>query len=193
MDAGVSPGDLLKAHELIARGDYAEAVGLLEAAIAEDPTDDTALAALGVAFTEAGQHDKAIKALTRSLQLREDSAEAHEALGCALFRVKAYPESKARLERARQLAPGNGGILRNLGIVTDKLGDFSAGTALIEAACRLNRDDYQALYALASVRLRQGDLEKALELLDRIAGENSPVGLRLLAMDHVRNLRRYLS
>ena len=188
----ISAADLFLANDLIERGDYDRAVELLETAVAENPTDSTALTELGIAFTEGGEHEKAIKALVRSIQLEEGASEAHEALGCAYYRSGRYEEARRHLERARELSPQDSGVLRNLGIAVDKLGDFDGGLALVEEAVRINAFDYQALYALASFRLRQGALEEALEVLDRIASDNSPVGLRLLALDHIKNLRRYL-
>lgn len=188
----ISAVDLFLANDLIERGDYGRAVELLEAAVAENPTDSTALTELGIAFTEGGEQEKAIKALIRSIQLEEGAPEAHEALGCAYYRSGRYQEARRHLERARELSPRDSGILRNLGIAVDKLGDFDGGLALVEEAIRINAYDYQALYALASFRLRQGELEEALEVLGRIASDNSPVGLRLLALDHIKNLRRYL-
>ena len=191
-DDGISSVDLFRANELIVRGDYSGAISLLESLVADDPTESAALTALGVAFTEGGEHRKAVKALVRSLQLREDDGEAHEALGCAYFRLGELAEAKRHLERAQELVPEDGGVLRNLGVVIDRLGDFEGGSRLIERACELNRWDYQAIYALASVRLRQGEIEAALELLERIATEGSPAELKVLAVDHVHNLRRYL-
>lgn len=189
---GISAADLIRANELIAHADYKGAVALLERLVADDPTESAALTALGIAFTEGGEHHKAVKALVRSLQLKEDDAEAHEALGCAYFRLGELGTAKRHLERARELVPEDGGVLRNLGVVIDRLGDFDGGSRLIERACELNRWDYQAIYALASVRLRQGEIEAALELLERIAAEDSPAELKVLALDHVHNLKRYL-
>jgi Flp pilus assembly protein TadD len=83
IDDGVSAQDLLEANELLVIGDYAGAVALLERAVAEDPTDCSALTALGIAFTEGGEHLKAVKALERALSLQETIPEALEALGCA--------------------------------------------------------------------------------------------------------------
>lgn len=189
---GASAEDLFRAKELIARGAYHDAVSRLEALVAEDPTDSAYLAALGIAFTESGEHAKAVKALLRALQLREDDPDAHEALGCAYFRLKEFDRAEIHLARARELSPDDGGILRNLGVLRNQLGDWSEGTRLIERAFELNNWDYQAVYALASVRLRQGEIEEAIELLERVAEENSPMDLKVLAIDHVKNLRRYL-
>jgi tetratricopeptide (TPR) repeat protein len=83
-------------------------------------------------------------------------------------------------------------VLRNLGVVLDRLGDFDRGAEMIEEAYRLNQFDYQAIYALSSIRLRQGELEAALELLERIASEDAPINLKMLAIDHIQNLKRYL-
>lgn len=188
----ISPQDLLKANTLLLERRYPEAVELLQTLVAEDPTDSAALSSLGVAFTESGEHEKAIRALSRALALDERNPEAHEALGCALFRLNRLPEAKVELERARTLDPRSGGILRNLGVIYDKLGDFEGGKRLIEQACALNERDYQAVYAMASIRLREGEIEMAMELLRRIADEESPMDIRFLAMDHVRNLERYL-
>jgi tetratricopeptide (TPR) repeat protein len=189
---GISTADLLEARELIARGDYENAVALLERMVADDPTETDALTALGIAFTESSRNDKAIKALLRSLQLREDDAAAHEAVGCAYFRLKAFASAEFHLQRARVLSPDDGGILRNLGVVLNNRGDWSGGTKLIERACELNQWDYQAIYALASVRLRQGEIAQAIALLERVATEQAPMDLQVLAMDHVKNLKRYL-
>lgn len=184
---------LHKADLLLARGAFNEAVKILEDLLVEEPDNPAALTALGITFTEAGLHEKAVKALSRALVLSDGNAEAHEALGCAYYRMEDFEKAREELERGRELDPDNGSILRNLGVVIDKLGDFEAGSALIRKACSINCFDYQALYALSSVYLREGKLEEAITLLTRIRDENSPVSLRVLAIDHVENLKRYLS
>jgi len=73
-----------------------------------------------------------------------------------------------------------------------RLGNLEEGEALIEEAYALNHWDYHAMYALVSVRLRQGDLEGALELLERLANEDAPIQLKMLAIDHIQNIKRYI-
>ncbi|MCX7656258.1 MAG: tetratricopeptide repeat protein, partial [Treponemataceae bacterium] len=81
---------LLDAQNLMARYEYDKAITILQNLVAEDPRDSTVLTALGIAYTEAGQNEKAVKALEWALALDNTIPEAHEALGCALYRLDRY-------------------------------------------------------------------------------------------------------
>src|SRR5215467_8760559 len=69
------------AHELVARGDWAQAFALLDDMHRERPDDADVLTLRGIVFRERGLFPDAEGDLKAALKLTPDSAEAHAALG----------------------------------------------------------------------------------------------------------------
>ena len=138
-------GELYEAHYYFGRhcyahGLYGRAVEEFEAAHRAQPDEFQALTLAANAADSMGDGARATEL-------------SHRALKFALAEAELDPENG----RARYLAGG----------VQVRLGDKEGGKRNVEAALRLQPDDYGTLYNAACVYAQTGEPERALDLLDR--------------------------
>jgi len=157
-----------QSEQLLRTGRFAEAIDLLTAILAEDPSDRQALLNVGIAYTEHGENDKAIKALTHYVADDKANPEAWEALGCAYLRKGEYPSAETHLRAAQELAPDNASILRNLSVLLSRTGRGKESFHTLQRAHELNGSDYLTTYALALAYLGLGDRENAQSLFEEM-------------------------
>ena len=161
-------GDAATAY---ARGDYARAVELLEAALRDVAGDARIrlLIRLGNACEELGRSDAALDAYRQALETDPSSAAAWNNVGIICTRIGRFDEALQALEQARDLDPENADILVTLGSLALKRGD--PGNALVALSEAL---DLQSGHPLAHANMALtlavfGRLEEAEESLQLAA------------------------
>jgi tetratricopeptide (TPR) repeat protein len=92
-------GLVMKAQILDASGEVPAAVALLDRVTQLQPTFGGAFAAKGKKLFRLGQHEKAVVALQRAIELGEDDVELRHALARSLIVLKRWSESRALLEK----------------------------------------------------------------------------------------------
>jgi len=157
-----------QSEQLIQRGQFAEAIGLLTEMLADDPEDLSALLNVGIAFTESGENDKAIRALEYYTARNTENAEAWEALGCAYLRKQEYANAESYLSRARETDPENASVLRNLSVVLSRIGRGEESFELLKTAHSLDSRDYLTSFALALAYRSRGENESATALFEEL-------------------------
>jgi tetratricopeptide (TPR) repeat protein len=172
-----------KADELLANGEYKEAVILLESLLCDNPDNPEAVWRIGIAFTELNEQEKALKALDYFFTFNNNHAEAIEAYGCSHFKLGNYGLAKVYLERAFELDPAGSSIARNLGVTYNQLGDFKKSYKIMEISYKLNPWDYRTIYALASAHIFFKHYKKASELLNEMLQMDIPNDFKRLALE----------
>jgi len=118
---------------------------------------------------KAGNLDAAIAGYRAFLQQQPRHAEANRLFGLALFaRGEAAPAREA-LERAASLAPGNAGLLNDLGNARRAAGDKAAAVDAFSAAITLDSGFAFAHFNLADALLEAGEIQRASDVYDDIA------------------------
>jgi tetratricopeptide (TPR) repeat protein len=98
--------DLLqRGHELLERRHHAQAAIVLERADRIEPGKQSIVEALGRAYFNSGQHDRAREAFERLLELDPSSHYGHYALGQSLKRLARRDEAGTHLRLAVALSP----------------------------------------------------------------------------------------
>ncbi len=180
---------ITESEQLIRTGRYADAIELLTAVLADDPTNLTALLDIGIAFTENGQNDSAIQALEYYVRHDEANDQAWEALGCAYLRKKEYKTAEVHLDRARTINPQNASVLRNLSVLLSQTGRGRVGFTTLKKAYEINPNDYLTTYALGTAYRHLGRSGEALQLFERLqAFEYLPTILRRESEKHLLEL-----
>ena len=158
----------------------AEAVDLLERAVALDPAFALAYAALGDAYLSRyeSEHDpvhaaKANDAVMRALQIGPGEAAGYYSLGNIQWVTGRYQEAVASLRRAIELQPDNDETHRLLGRVLAGGGDAAGAIAELETAIRIRPDYWRGYMLLGSVCYSAGRLPAALDAYRR-ASEMQP-------------------
>jgi tetratricopeptide (TPR) repeat protein len=125
IDSQPDPDDRESAYELLQRGTalmkqrhYAQAATVLERADREAPDKASILEALGRAYYNSGQHDRARATFERLLELDPSAHYAHFALGQSLKQLGRRAEARTHLRLAVALSPTSkvySGALARLG------------------------------------------------------------------------------
>jgi Flp pilus assembly protein TadD len=118
--------DLLRrGHALLERRHFAQAAIVLERADRQEPAKGSILEALGRAYFNSGQAERARATFEALLEIEPSSHYAHYAIGQSLKRLGRTDRARTHLRLAVALSPENplyGGALARLG-ATDQEGE----------------------------------------------------------------------
>jgi len=146
---------------------------------AHSQDDDESLRAqrhynLGRKFYRSGHTEQAIEELYTALSVREIFFEAQLLLGRSLVETKRYREAAATLKEIEPREQTSAEVQKLLGKVHYEMNKLSEAARNLNYAIILSKHpDYQLHYLLSSVRLRQGDVESAIDEAKRAAALNS--------------------
>jgi protein O-mannosyl-transferase len=150
----------------------AEAVPLLEAALAFDFDRFQTYNSLGIAYQKLGRGDEAEEAFRTSLELKPTNANASINLAsvvrqrATLDNRELLTEARSLYARAFELRPEHRSAF-SAGTVSFEIGDFVQAKLWFERAIAYSRD-LDSLYNLAVAQQRTGEFESAIETCKRI-------------------------
>jgi Flp pilus assembly protein TadD len=157
--------------------------------VAASPNDAEALFAFGNALWWNGEHDAALAALTRAIEIRPDHAEARNNLGNALVELGRAEESVPHYRAALAIRPGHAPTLYNLGNALLASGEAEEAEARFRAALAIMPNHAGALNNLGNVLRAQGrtteaeaSYRQAVALRPDAAGSHNNLGSALLAL-----------
>jgi len=152
------------AWSLLAKGQRAQAVHLLNQIIKTDPRNADARLLLGSVLQEAGDRDGSIAQLTEAVRLRPRSAEAQNALGEAFNAFGDLQAARPHFEKAVEIDPKFAQAHINLGAFLLQAGEFGPAAAHLDRAIALigqKPDAAYAHYLRAKIYNEQEDIPKA--------------------------------
>lgn len=144
--AGWTAVELAREHR--DRGEFAQAIELLEVQRRETPDDPALLMELGSAMAAAGRAVDAERELRRAIRLAPDWAEAHHHLGVLLLKRGLYQPSVTALRRAVELDDADGEAYFYLGEGLNQLGEVDEALAALERAVQLQPGNGRAYFAM---------------------------------------------
>jgi cytochrome c-type biogenesis protein CcmH/NrfG len=144
-------------------GRRAEAIRLLEQAVASEPSRAEHSMNLGAAYLATARINDALAALERAIALDETSADAHYNLGVALAVRGRADEAIASYERCLALDRGHLSALNNLAELKRQRGQLDEALALLDRAIDVDPQFAVARYNRALVWLAQGRLAEGWE------------------------------
>lgn len=150
---------------LLASRDFAGAEQLLRRACAADPAHALLWWLLTTACWELGQHDEALAAIQRAIELAvtEDFIVRK---GWMLYQRGALNAAEAVLRDAVARFPGSFSAHQNLTQVYKNLEQWDNGAAEAEQACVLNPDDFDMRASWSSCLLRANREREALSVIE---------------------------
>ena len=149
------------------RGEYAQALELLEESAAKLPDNPEALCHLGMARYMMGREESARLAFRQALQTGQDFPgrdAATERLALLDMDSGAGEKALAALEKRLAVQPNDPVTLTRLGAVCEQLGRWEKARDAYEAVLRVNSDSADVMARLALIYGRSGDPKKGLEL-----------------------------
>lgn len=124
------------------RGRSAEGVALLSQAVASHPRDEALLYALGAAYDQQGDTDKALAQMRGVLAINGNNAAAMNFIGYLLAQKRRdLNEAERLLVRALELKPDTGAYLDSLGWVYFQRGEYQRAVEALERATQLEADE----------------------------------------------------
>ena len=167
-----------QAELLMRKGAFEKAKLLLSEIILEDPENLRAICDIGIAYTETGENEKAIRALLHYIGNDDSNPYAWEALGCARFRMGDISLSMENLRRSLTIFPRNASALRNLGILYSMIGKRFDGLHLLKKSIRIAPHDYRNHYALSCAYRDLGKNREREKILERLLEFKLPEEVR---------------
>lgn len=148
----------------------AEAIPVLEEALAISPTDADSLFLLGLAYLRAGQPQPALENFNRATRFVPDFAEAYAGMeecyqalgmddysyyarGMQAFARKNYRAAESQLRIAVERLPDYAPAFTGLGLSQEQLGNYQTAKSSLERAVLLDSEDFVASNALQRVQL----------------------------------------
>src|SRR6202165_5221321 len=175
VDPKFAPASLKLSEVLIAESRPQSAVAVLQDAKKQAPAADQAAsleAALGAAYAEAGDREKALTTLQNFVAARPNSADAHFNLGL-LYAERGRPEQEeaavAEFQEALRLEAGMDAGRLALGLALLSLQKYSEAVPVILEYTRRKPKDPQGFYALGSVYEGVGKSDAAIDAVERAA------------------------
>ena len=123
---------------LIGARRFGPAAPRLARARALQPRDPALPLEAGIAYQDAGQPALAREQLAAALATDPDLLEARDRLGTLCLGIGDFAAAVEHLRRATELAPGNAGLLSNLGLAHVRSGNLREALRCFEAAERLD-------------------------------------------------------
>jgi Flp pilus assembly protein TadD len=154
---------LALAQKFADEGDWAAALGAVQAACQAAPGDPEALTLRGIVLRERGLLDEAKTDLVEAVRLRPDSARAHSALAIVYERQHGTADAEVHHRRALELEPHNAHYLNNLGFHMLARGDARAAIAPLTQAVREDPTNARARNNLGFAYGRTHDFTRAAQ------------------------------
>jgi tetratricopeptide (TPR) repeat protein len=174
---------------LVQDGRAAEAIAILQKAIAVDPAYAAPHYQLALAFRGAGKHDEAIAELQAAIRLRPNNAEAHGTLGMELRSAGRTDEALAHFQEAARLSPTSVESRTNLGLALmeagrtgEAVGEHRQAVALAPNSSHPHNNLAMALHQSGDTRQAIAEYQRALTLQPDYAEAHANLALTLASV-----------
>jgi tetratricopeptide (TPR) repeat protein len=177
-------------------GHLIEAEGRVSVLLESRPADGMLWKILSVVLVKQGK--EALPALSKTIALLPQDAEAHGNLGATLLGLGRIQEAVIPYRRALQLNPGLLEAHNNLGNALFALGQFQEAADCYRSALRIKADDPSLHVNLANALRLEGNLpeaissaRKAISLNPDLSAAYNILGLALVAQGHFEQALSY--
>ncbi|MFN0105029.1 MAG: protein kinase domain-containing protein [Bryobacteraceae bacterium] len=167
------PGRQKYAEFLIRNRRRREGFELIQQALALDPVSLPVNAVAGWVLQHAGRHREAIAQLKKTIELDPNFILAHGYLGRVLTAGKQWSEAIAQYETAFSLSKGGIRYRAELAAALALSGRRADAEEHLGVLLRQSASEYVPMFLIATVHMALGDVERALEWLQRASGDRS--------------------
>jgi tetratricopeptide (TPR) repeat protein len=174
--SGGTPEELRRAGtSALQRRDFSAAADLLKRAVDQSPNPQDSSQKdiwddLGQAYAGLGQHDDAIRAFRKQLELDAFHKTANQDLAVELQQQGKFDDAIAAYRKQLEITPFTKSTHKALGLLLAQLNQDVDATKELEAADGIPPDDPEVKVALARVYARNGNAAKAEALMKSVTG-----------------------
>ena len=162
------------------RGDVKQAILLYRKFLKLQPDSIAARANLGAALARAGRYDDAVWQYTEALKRDPESLGVRLNLALARYKQGNFDKAAAEFEHLRAKQPGNQQSLYLLSDCYLRLGRNRDVIALLQPVYDSGPEDRAVEFALGMALLRDGQIERAESMIDRVMKGGSSAEIDLL-------------
>lgn len=163
-----------EAGQLVRRGDFSQAIPLLEKLAAASPSDVKVRNLFGIALTGAGRTSEAIAQFEQVLRSNPRFAPALKNLGVNHLQAGRTSEARRYFQRALAVSPDDPAIRLGLGHAEFAARDFAAAVRHFEIAGEALAWDHPGLIRHAAACLEMKTPRKAEDALSRLPPDAAP-------------------
>ncbi len=165
---------LQRAVARLRAGDVQQAEGLCRAALAADRRNHQAAALLGQIATMTGRNQEALKLLERCVSQAPSEADYHVLLAEALVTAGRSEDALARYDRVLKLRAGYPPAVAGQANTLIRLGQAARAREVLERYVAAGTEDAGMAVVYARLAIRDRDLDRAVEIASRHAGDIAP-------------------
>jgi tetratricopeptide (TPR) repeat protein len=155
------PGMQQKIAAMLSGGNALDGMLLLELFLSDDPENPELLYALGSAYADQNDQERAIELLTRLVACAPEHVNGRVAKGAALLKAGRISEGISELETAVRQDPENLWAHRTLGAGLMLLNRYTEAAANLRLAREIDPEDQQAWFEYGQVMEAVGENEQA--------------------------------
>ena len=175
-----TPEELRKAATLaMQRRDFSAAADLLKRSLDGDPKQADAWDDLGRAYASLGEHEEAIAAFRKQIELDAFHKSANQDLAAELQATGKFDEAVAAYRRQLEITPFNNSTHKSLGLLLAEHNRDADAIKELEAAASKPPEDPEVKMALARLYAKSGDTAKSEALIKSVTGAASAPGTDL--------------
>lgn len=158
----------------IQRGQFDQAIAVLERAQRGDPFNPEAYNNMATAFMQKRMHDRAEELLQTALQVRPEFVAAHFNLGLLYILLGRYDEAIGHLEEALARLPNHPGALNNIAVCHIALGRYAEARGYLLRLIEQPSPSAAPFFNLAITHVLQGESAEAMSWIRKGAEHCSP-------------------
>jgi tetratricopeptide (TPR) repeat protein len=170
--------DYLEAYDgaiaLVGAGEIEEGLARLRALVPKAPENFMVHYQIAAALIGAGRHDQAVGELEQVVTAAPEFGAAHMMLGEALAALGRLDDAVARFEAAARAMPGLAEPKITEGHALEVRGRFDAAASAYREAIEREPSNWNAAYALLSLRAGRGESTLAVRELAALRGRLAP-------------------
>lgn len=170
-----TPQELRKAAiKALDQRDFKNASELLKRLLAQRPDSEDAWDELGRAYSGLGDHDAAIAAYRKQVEVNSFSKRAYNDLGAELRQQGKYEDALAAYGKQLENVPVDNAARKNHGLLLLQLKRNQEALGDLEKASSAMPDDPETELALAQLYSSLGNQEKSRSRLTSVVGSTAP-------------------
>ena len=152
-----------------------EGIAAIKRAFELDPLSIPINSFLGLGFIIARQYEQAIEILQRVLEIVPNDPSSMANLGLVYAKKGTYEEAIAILKRGADLFPENPFLLSALGYAYGVAGKQDEAQKIVNRFIEISKEKYFSPMFISRVYAGMGDVDKAIEWLEKGYEERDPV------------------
>jgi tetratricopeptide (TPR) repeat protein len=170
-----------RGQELLVAGEAAGAAEAFESMLARGIDHPAVRSNLGAAYSRLGRFDEAVEQQRRALDLSGGNPAVRLNLAIALSKAGLIPEAAEEARRVTEAVPDNRQAVLLLADCHLRMGESGKVVALLDPLAGRAVEDEAVAYLLGMALMKEGELDRAQRVIDRILSQETPQSRLLLA------------